>query len=222
MAQLCFIFTVLEWIHARKIAIGHRSPVSFRSVIDPSKRSIKPVIASRDHITVNIFYGSRCFLCQFYKYFHNAINLNINLYFYFTFVLFLTNHPSFYITKLRSDQSPVIGFQSISDQSVNSHLSIKPLRWSVQGLYIEWFSACIFKCQWKQGMFFFPFKSVSHTACILLLKYCTGEKQEEILFKYFQKTQTFPTQPFLILKQNTILSHMTNTFMKQINPFKAY
>ena len=57
--------TVPEPIHATKIVIGHRSPISFQSVIDPSNRSIKPVIASHDHRAVTVFYCFHCFLFNF-------------------------------------------------------------------------------------------------------------------------------------------------------------
>ena len=84
-----FSYSVPEPICATKIAIGHRSMISFRSVIDPSNRFLYLVIASRDHRVVNVFYILYvCFLCQFYKYLYNVIDLNINLYFYFTFLLF--------------------------------------------------------------------------------------------------------------------------------------
>ena len=52
----------------------NQTPISFRSVIDPSNWSIKPVIASRDHRALNIFYRFRCFICQFYTYRHNALD----------------------------------------------------------------------------------------------------------------------------------------------------
>ena len=42
---------------------------------------------------------------------------------------------SFYITKLRSDRSPVIDRQFISDQSVNGHRSVKSLCGWFQGLH---------------------------------------------------------------------------------------
>ena len=42
---------------------------------------------------------------------------------------------SFYITKLRSDRSPVIGNRSVSDQPVNGYRSVKLLGGLVQGLY---------------------------------------------------------------------------------------
>ena len=124
-----------EPICATTIVISHRSLISFRSVIDPSNWSIKPVIASRDHRAVNVFYGFCCFLCQFYTCLHNAIDLNINLYFYFTFLLFQTDYLSFHITKLLSDYSSIrqlsIRQRSIS---VSDHGSVKSLHGSVQGL----------------------------------------------------------------------------------------
>ena len=110
--------------------------ISFCSVIDPSNRFIKPVIASRDHRAVIVFYAFYRFLCQFYTYLHYVVYLNNNSYFYFTFLLFQTDLTSFHITKLQSDWSSVICHRSVSDQSVDGHQSVKLLSGSVQGLYM--------------------------------------------------------------------------------------
>ena len=111
-------FTVPEPICASKIAIGHQSPISYWSVIDLSNRSIIPVIASSDHRTLTVFSGFCCYLCQFYKYLHNIIDVNINLNIYFTFLLFRTDLTSFYKTKLRSDRSLVINPSAINQSTV--------------------------------------------------------------------------------------------------------
>ena len=106
--------TVPEPIRATKIVIGNRSPISFWSVIDTSNWSIIPVIASRDHRAVTVFYSFCCFLCQFYTYLHNVIDININLHFQFTYLLFQTKHTSLNIKK-----SNKIGHQSsVIDPSV--------------------------------------------------------------------------------------------------------
>ena len=100
---MCFsTCTVPVLIRATKTAIGHRSPISFLSVIDPSNQSIKPVIASHDHRTVTVFTVFVVFFVNF-THLHNVIDLNINSDFNFTFRLFQTDLTSFYITKLQSD-----------------------------------------------------------------------------------------------------------------------
>ena len=110
--------TVRELICATQTVIGHWSPISFRSVIDPSNRSNQPVIWSHDHRGVTVFYCFCCFLCQFYTYLHNATDLNISLYFNFKLLLFQTDHPSFYITKLQSDRLSVINPSVINPSAV--------------------------------------------------------------------------------------------------------
>ena len=64
----CLLVTVPEPVRATKVAIGHWSPISFWSFIDPSKQSTKPVIASCDRWAVSRIYRFHCFICQFYTY----------------------------------------------------------------------------------------------------------------------------------------------------------
>ena len=116
----------------------NRSSISLRLVIDPSNRSIKPLISSRDHGAVTVFYGFYCFLCQFYAYLHNVIDLNINLYFYFTFIS----------TKLRSDRSPVIDPSTINQSTVIDPLNCCADRFKDCTVrYMGWFSRrCCHRC----------------------------------------------------------------------------
>ena len=95
-----------------------------------SHRSIKLVIALRYHGAVKVFYGIRCFRCQFYAYLNNAIDLNIKLYFHRISVI--SNKWS----SILHDKTTV---RSVSGNRLSfCQRSISWLRASVQGLYIEW------------------------------------------------------------------------------------
>lgn len=107
--------STLKLVHAMKLSlvIDHRS-VSNKSVIDPLNGSIELVAASCDHNAVNIFNIFCCFICLFYTYKHNAVDLTL----IDTFILFLS------------------GYRSISNQSLRGHWSVKLICVLVQGLYM--------------------------------------------------------------------------------------
>ena len=84
------------------------------------------MIASRDHRTVNVFYSFCCFICQFYTYLHNVIDLNINLYCYFT--LLLLKNRSYVILHNKTVIRSVTGHRSlIRQQSISQRSLIRQI-----------------------------------------------------------------------------------------------